>query len=270
MKVNELSSLYAEPYAGGAAIAVNLLLGHDVERIAINDLSLSIHAFWHSVLYDTEALCRLVIDTPRTVESWDKQKRIYAAGDATDSLALGFAMFFLNRTNRSGILNAGVIGGRDQSGNWKIDARYNASDLVSRIQAIGREAHRVTLTNLDAIEFLARGKRDWPADSLVYLDPPYYVKGRDLYYHFYEHGDHEAVADSIASLGDLLWVVSYDNVHQVRDIYAGYKRAIYNIGYSARTARQGSEVMFFADDLVVPELTGPIHVLEEHGEAVFA
>ena len=107
-------------------------------------------------------------------------------------------------------------------------------------------------------------------DTLVYLDPPYYVKGRDLYYHFYDHADHEAVADAVVGLGNMQWIVSYDNVGQIRDIYSGYQRAIYNIGYSARSARQGSEVMFFADDLTVPRMSGPVHVLEEHGAAVGA
>lgn len=265
---NKLGGLYAEPYAGGAAIAFNLLLAGDVSRIAINDISGSVFAFWHSVLHRTDDISRLIVDTPRTVDEWDRQKRIFARGDVGNDLELGFSLFFLNRTNRSGILNAGIIGGRSQTGAWKIDARYNAAELVTRVEAIGRERDRVDLTNLDAIAFLEQGKRTWPADALVYLDPPYYVKGRDLYYHFYDHADHEAVADAVVGLGDLQWIVSYDNVGQIRDIYSGYQRAIYNIGYSARSARQGSEVMFFADRLIVPHMSGPVHVLEEHGAAV--
>jgi DNA adenine methylase len=264
---NGLSDLYAEPYAGGSAIAFNLLLAGDVSRIAINDISASVFAFWHSVLHRTDELSQLIVDTPRTVDEWDRQKRIFARGDVGNHLELGFSMFFLNRTNRSGILNAGIIGGRAQMGAWKIDARYNAAELVARIEAIGRERDRVDLTNLDAIAFLSHGKHTWPADTLVYLDPPYYVKGRDLYYHFYDHADHEAVADAVVGLGNLRWIVSYDNVGQIRDIYSGYQRAIYNIGYSARSARLGSEVMFFADGLTVPPMSGPVHVLEQHSTA---
>lgn len=265
---NELGGLYAEPYAGGAGIALNLMLSGDVSRIAINDVSSSVYAFWHSVLNRTDELSRLIVDTPRTVEEWDRQKRIFARGDIGDNLELGFSLFFLNRTNRSGILNAGIIGGRAQTGPWKIDARYNASDLVARVEAIGRERDRVDLTNLDAIAFLENGKRTWPTDALVYLDPPYYVKGRDLYYHFYDHADHEAVADAVVGLRGLQWIVSYDNVGPIRDIYSGFQRAIYNIGYSARSARQGSEVMFFSDSLVVPRMSGPVRVLEEQGAAM--
>lgn len=270
LATNQISGLYAEPYAGGAAIAFNLLLAGDVERIAINDLSKSIHSFWYSVLHHTDELSALVRDTPVTVDQWDRQKGILQADDASDPLSLGFALFFLNRTNRSGILNGGIIGGRAQTGAWKIDARYNAADLISRIQTIGRVADRVSLSNVDAIAFLNRGKDDWPEGSLVYLDPPYYVKGRDLYYHFYGPADHENVADAVAALKDMRWIVSYDNVGAIRDIYRGYQRAIYNIGYSARTVRQGSEVMFFSDGLVVPGLIGPVHVMEQFGKSVAA
>lgn len=263
IQANNLTALYAEPYAGGAGIALNLLLADDVDAIAINDLSAPVFAFWHAVLNDTEALCRLVRDTPITVESWDRNKRIFAGADLSDPLALGFATFFLNRTNRSGILNGGIIGGREQAGTWKMDARFNTADLITRIEVIGRRAHQITLTNKDAIAFLQDGAKEWPNDSLLYLDPPYYLKGRDLYYHSYRHDDHEAVADAVAELGSLKWVVSYDNVRQIRDMYAGYQRAIYNIGYSARSARMGSEVMFFADGLVAPPLVGPIKVVEQ-------
>jgi DNA adenine methylase len=267
LAVNQLNGLYAEPYAGGAAIAFNLLLAGDVSRIAINDISESVFAFWHSVLHRTNELNKLIVDTPLTVDEWDRQKRIFARGNVGNDLELGFALFFLNRTNRSGIMNAGIIGGRSQAGAWKIDARYNAAELVARVEAIGQHRDKVDLTRLDAIEFLAQGKLSWPVNTLVYLDPPYYVKGRDLYYHFYNHADHEAVADAVVGLGDLNWIVSYDNVGQIRDIYSGYKRAIYNIGYSARSIRKGSEVMFFADDLIVPRMSGPVHVLEEPGIA---
>ena len=130
---------YVEPYAGGAAVALSLLMLEYASHIHINDISKPLHAFWKSVLRHTEELCRLVMDTPLSVKAWDKQKRILKNASDHDDLALGFAMFFLNRTNRSGILNGGVIGGRDQSGPWKIDARYNAKELIFRIESIAKE-----------------------------------------------------------------------------------------------------------------------------------
>ena len=263
VKQNQLGDVYAEPYAGGAGIAINLLLGGDVSNIRINDLSRPVYAFWKSLLENPAGLSRLIVDTPLNVAEWDRQKSILTYDDISDPLSLGFAMFFLNRTNRSGILNGGPIGGRDQSGFWKIDARYNTKDLVERIDRIAQQSNRIEVTNLDALEFLKKANSELSKSSLIYLDPPYYVKGRDLYYHFYRHDDHEEVADAVADLVEPQWLVSYDNIYQIRDIYKGYRRIIYDIGYSARSARRGSEIMFFADGLKIPALSGAVVATEE-------
>lgn len=250
---------YAEPYAGGAALALELLFHEYVSQIHINDISRPVFSFWRSVLHETDALAALVAETPLTVDEWDKQKRIFAHPADHGPLALGFATFYLNRTNRSGILNGGIIGGRDQTGPWKIDARYNAADLAARIVAIGRQAHRITLSNLDACDFIRRGAKAWPERTLVYLDPPYFVKGRRLYHDFYRPNDHAHVAEVVQrELKAHSWMVSYDDVSEIRDIYADARTIAYTLGYSARTVRAGSEVMFFKDGLVVPPLCGPM------------
>jgi len=168
---------YVEPYAGGAAIALELLFQEYVSQIRINDVSRHVYAFWKSVLDDTEELCRLVKNTRLSVPSWDRQKRIFANPADHDDTQLGFATFFLNRTNRSGILNGGIIGGRDQAGEWKIDARYNVPELIFRIESIAKMKSRIRLTRCDAISFLRRGLPQWPKKTLLYLDPPYYNQG---------------------------------------------------------------------------------------------
>lgn len=249
---------YVEPYAGGAAIALELLFHEYVERVHINDVSAPVYAFWHSVLTRTDEFCRLVMDTPRSVEQWDVQKGILRRGADGDDLRLGFAFFYLNRTNRSGIVNAGIIGGRAQTGPWKIDARYNAQELVARIQAIARLSDRINLTNEDAVAFLQAGRSRWPPKTLIYCDPPYYVKGHELYLNFYRHADHLQVAEAVKSISEQKWVVSYDNVPEIAEMYQGFREIVYDIGYSARSARQGSELMFFGPGLRVPDLVGPV------------
>lgn len=265
MKANRLlDGEYVEPYAGGAAIALELLFHEYVERIHINDVSRHVFCFWKSVLSHAEPLSRLIVDTKLTVASWDKQKKILENADDHDELELGFATFFLNRTNRSGILNGGVIGGRDQTGPWKIDARYNATELAKRIQAIARMTSRIKLTRQDALQFLKAGAAKWPERTLIYVDPPYYVKGRDLYYDFYEPKDHAKVAKLITEqIKQQRWIVSYDNVPAIRDLYKGAPHIIYDIGYSARSAAKGSEVMFFGPGVKAPKLVGPLHLTED-------
>lgn len=252
-----LDGEYVEPYAGGAGIALELLFHEYVSRIHINDLSNPIYAFWHSVLNRTEELCRLVRDTPVSLASWDKQRRVFSSRDGVDLLVLGFAAFFLNRTNRSGILNGGVIGGRSQAGRWGIDARFNRAELVYRIESIAKMKRRIVLTRLDAMELLKTGLASWPERTLIYLDPPYYSKGRDLYYDFYEHRDHAGLAEFVTSrMKRCRWIVSYDDVPPIRSLYRGSQRVFYRIGYSARTARKGSEVMFFSPALRTSRVVG--------------
>jgi DNA adenine methylase len=265
MKANRLlDGEYAEPYAGGAAIALELLFHGYVCRIHINDISRPVHAFWNSVLNQTDELCRLVLDTPLTVEEWDVQKHVLSNQAEHDDLDVGFAMFFLNRTNRSGILNGGIIGGRSQTGPWKIDARFNRSELVHRITALARLKSQINLTRRDALQFLKAGTARWPKNTLIYLDPPYYVKGRDLYYDFYQHQDHEEVAKFVTQrVTRQKWIVSYDDVQPIRDLYHRCQRMSYYIGYSARSARRGAEVMFFCDELKISPLVGAVSPLDE-------
>lgn len=250
---------YVEPYAGGAGIALELLLQEYVSLIRINDVSHHVYSFWKSVLNDTDELCRRIKNTRLTVASWDRQKRIFANPKEHDYLTLGFSTFFLNRTNRSGILNGGVIGGRDQSGPWKIDARYNADELIYRIESIAKMKNRIKLTRSDAVTFLKRGAKTWPKKSLVYLDPPYFEQGRELYYDYYKAEDHAEVAEIIAAkMKDRYWIVSYDNVPEIRKLYADFRRLSYNVRYTARDRYEGKEVMFFSDKLLVPNLIGPV------------
>lgn len=254
-----LDAEYVEPYAGGAGVALELLMSEYVSHVHINDFSRPVYAFWRSVLTYTDRLCQMIRDTPLTVAAWDAQKRVINAPSAHDLLTLGFATFYLNRTNRSGILNAGIIGGRAQAGAWKIDARYNAADLIRRIEAIAERHRDITLTCMDALKFLQAGAATWPAKTLVYLDPPYYLKGPDLYLNSYKHENHVDISQCVRkSLRRPRWIVSYDNAPEIRAMYAGERHVLYDIGYSARNVRQGREVMFFSKGLEVPDLVGAI------------
>ena len=146
---------YAEPYAGGCGLALALLYGGFVADIHINDVDPSVWSFWHSVLHQTQDFIKLVDETPVNIEQWLIQREIQKNGDRLNALALGFSTFFLNRTNRSGIIKgAGVIGGIGQQGNYKLDCRYNSDDLQRRITRVGRYKEQIHLTNLDALDFL--------------------------------------------------------------------------------------------------------------------
>ncbi|MFA7662387.1 MAG: DNA adenine methylase, partial [Patescibacteria group bacterium] len=157
---NEISGHYVEPYAGGASVALYLLLEKKVQKITINDFDKSLYAFWWSVLNKTDKLCDFIEHTDITIENWRKMKKIQQQKETTSLFELGFSTLFLNRTNRSGIINAGVIGGLEQKGNYKIDCRFNKMNIIRKIKLIAEHKKQIKLYNLDAIDLIKNIKKE--------------------------------------------------------------------------------------------------------------
>lgn len=250
-----LDGTYAEPYAGGASIALELVIQEFVQQIHINDIDRSVWSFWHSVLSNTDALCALIRDTPVNLETWVRMREIQQNKEQEDPLNLGFSTFFLNRTNRSGIISAGVIGGKNQNGNYKIDARYSKEELIGRVHLIADHRSRISLYRLDAKSFLHDVVTGLPEKTLVYLDPPYYVKGGDLYTHHYNHDDHEEIAECVNHITQQ-WMVSYDDAPAIRELYSQHTCLTYSLSYSAQKRYRGTEVLFLGPRLASPGLQG--------------
>jgi DNA adenine methylase len=246
---------YAEPYAGGAGAALELLMSERVQRVVLNDADPSVVAFWRAVLNSKEQLIRLIRDTPITIEEWKHQRDIYRKQRAHSRLKVAFATFYLNRCNRSGIIaNGGPVGGLEQKGKWRLDARYNTEALIDRIERVHAYRDRITIYNLDAIEFLksvtVRGRQ---LDStLVYLDPPYYEKGCQLYLNYYREQDHQMLARYLKSRSSLHWILTYDAVPQIRRLYQGCRKILFHPSYSARERTNGCELLIHRDDLTIP------------------
>lgn len=252
--VNDLNGgTYIELYAGGAGAALNLLFNDVFDQIHINDFDYRIYSMWYSILNQTEEFIELVRKTPVTIEEWHIQKKQYEKGRNLDSLNLGFATFFLNRTNRSGIIfKAGPIGGLKQKGNYLIDARYNKDGLISRIEKISNYKNKITLTNLDAIQVIDE-LNNFYADNdntFFYLDPPYYNKGQKLYLNNYNHYDHSQLSRKINLLDNTVnWLISYDNVSEIRTLYENFRLSSFDLNYSLQEKRLGSELFIFSNNL---------------------
>lgn len=257
LTINHVNSdgqgIYIEPFAGGCGLAIKLLLKNDVQKIIINDLDPAIHAFWYNVLYHSEDLVLKILNTPITINEWEKQHAVYEKyGSDPTSLDLAFATFFLNRTNRSGIIRGGPIGGMNQDGKYKLDCRFNKDDLIRKIRAIAEQRNRISLYNLDA-NILIKNMRHYKDldHAFCFFDPPYYNQGGNLYKNSLKNADHVKLHSNITSLKSIHWVTTYDHQETISKIYddcVGFK---YTLTYSASSKRREWEYLFTNKDTKV-------------------
>lgn len=241
------SSTYIEPFAGGAAVAINLLLEGIVNKIIINDFDRAIYALWFSILNYPDQLIKLIVDTEISIEEWNIQKEVQKNKDFASLLSLGFSTLYLNRTNRSGIIKGGVIGGKEQKGNYLIDCRFPKEKLINKIHNIYNLRDQIELYNLDALLFIDNViKRT--RNSFIFFDPPYYKQGPALYTNFYNDKDHRILAKKIKKdLRNRKWIVTYDNSSEIKKMYEGLNVIEYYLNYSVQDKKRGIEYMFFSN-----------------------
>lgn len=252
---NKINGHYVEPYSGGASVALYLLLEGFVQKITINDKDRSIYAFWHSVLNNTTQFCERIRDVDVTIEEWKKQRDIQANKEKENLLDLGFSTFFLNRTNRSGIISAGVIGGIEQNGNYKLNCRFNKADLIDRIRVIASRKNQIRLYKKDAIKLISKIQEESENSNVIfYFDPPYFLKASSLYLNHYKSQDHKAVSDNIKNIKNIKWIVSYDNVPEILNLYSECQMKEFSFKHTAYKIRTGKEVLFFSNTIKQPEI----------------
>ena len=246
---------YFELYAGGAGAALDLLYSNTVARIVLNDADYHIYALWRSILNDADAFIDKIECVNVNLEEWYKQREVYENHDNYSLEEVGFSTFFLNRCNRSGILTkAGPIGGFDQKGNYKIDARFNKSNLIERIKKIEEYRDNIEIHNSDTIGFIRDHMHTLGQnDSFMYLDPPYYKKGKSLYLNYYHHNDHEELRDILNGIRQFKWLVSYDNVQEIKDLYSEFQNHVIELSYSLQAKRKTTEFCIYSDTIEITE-----------------
>lgn len=249
IKDNKLEKVtYVEPFAGGAGAALALLFLEKVDHIVINDFDKAIYSFWKSAIFDSAEFIKKIYSTPVTMKEWRKQKLIYRNSKST-RFDRGFATFFLNRTNVSGILDGGPIGGIHQKGNYKIDARFNKEKLAERIYQLSLYKNRISVFNKDGLDLIGNylNKKNF----FIYLDPPYFEKGSTLYLNHYKKDDHEALAGQLNNNPDAFWLLTYDNKKEIRSLYPERKIVNFSLKYNAYESRIGKEIMIFSNAFTV-------------------
>ena len=244
---------YAEAYCGGAGLAVKLLLKGRVSRIVLNDIDPAVYSMWDAIVHHSEELCAFLADVPLDIDEWRSMRDVFESATGP-SLELGKAALYLNRTNRSGILRGGPIGGMSQSGTYSLGARFNRDNLCEKIRAIAARSGDIELFNDDAIDFID-GELATRKGLFANFDPPYVVKGPGLYENHYTNEDHGAVAKKISSC-DFPWVVTYDDSALVKELYKDFDQYSVSVGYSAASVRVGSEVLIAGPGVTVPDSLG--------------
>ena len=243
--------IYVEPFAGGAGIAIGLLEKGIVSDIVINDLDKGIYSFWRAILSETDRFVKDIQTAELTISEWYRQKSI-AENNKVYSYELGFATFYLNRTNRSGIIKGGIIGGLEQSGQWKMDARFNKDALINRIKKISSKKKHIHLYNKDVNSFIIDYLPKYQNNAFVYFDPPYFNKGKQLYLNFFSYEDHVRIEKIINEKVLCDWVITYDDVPEICDIYKNHILKKFDLNYSAGEKRRASEIIIFKSEKIVP------------------
>lgn len=248
IKENGLEKVtYVEPFAGGAGAALALLFLEKVDKIVINDLDRAIYSFWKSAIYNSQEFIEKIKNIPITITEWKKQKEIYRNENST-LFELGFSAFFLNRTNISGILTGGPIGGINQKGKWKIDARFNKNTLIKKIQQLAIYKNRISVFNKDGLilidDYLNK------KNTFVYLDPPYFEKGTALYLNHYKKDNHERLAKKLNKNAKALWLLTYDKKNEIKNLYSERRFIDFSLTYNAYESRKGEEIMILSDGLI--------------------
>lgn len=248
IELNKISNpVYCEPFAGGSGVTIELLLGNHVNEVIINDFDPAIYSFWNMSINHSEEFISLIEKTPITLEEWYNQKKIYLKhGKDPNSILGAFSTFFLNRTNISGIISGGPIGGQEQSGKYKIDCRFTKETSIKKIRKIADQKDRIHLFNEDAVNLVDILKKRYQKENLfTFFDPPYYEQGQSLYLSFYSKDQHEIMRNKIAEMDDYYWILTYDKTPQIADLYSSLEQSYeYLLQYSANKKRMASEFLF--------------------------
>ncbi len=244
---------YMEPFAGGAAVALRLLYEGRVSSVTIGDSDPAVAAFWRCAVHHSDELIERVKECQVNIDAWHTHYQTPTHPDRADDLALGFATFFLNRTNRSGILRARPIGGLRQDGQWRLDCRFNKDDLVQRLRRIAERAAQIDIFEGDAVDLLARVDRARRRRTLVYVDPPYLTRSSDLYLDEMSFAGHKQIAQLLRDKFPY-WMASYDIDDRVKsELYPANPVLTFALRHCASRNHVGAEQIAFSDACVLDD-----------------
>jgi DNA adenine methylase len=258
------NTIYYEPFFGGGGIGLKLLknpplkspLGMryifypTISSIWINDKDIGISCLWTSVIKYAEKLKRKIIDFKPSVFDFYAFKRELLRLDRKpiledDIVDIGFKKLAIHQISYSGLgtKSGGPLGGINQQSKYLIDCRWSPKYLCKKIDNFHTLFSNINIeqqycTNEDFGVLLNNAN----TNCLVYLDPPYYVKGNELYQCGFNENDHVRLSNMLR-IANYKWLLSYDDCPEIRKLYWWANTESLSVNYTINTSNNKNELL---------------------------
>lgn len=226
---------FVEPFAGGAGAGLALLEANQIQNYILNDVDYGIYALFQTIKTCPNVLIEKIknfasLNHNDFFEAKAKIQNQYIGCDLTEA---AWSLLIANRLSYSGIIKANPLGGKNGT-QEQLLSRWNPAELIQRIKVIHSLSHRITVLNSDAKDVIE--EYYWSPHTTIFIDPPYYKKGKQLYTHYYNESEHNNLEELLFSLSagcpgaDIL--LTYDNETFIKDLYWWAPSSKINLHYS--------------------------------------
>jgi DNA adenine methylase len=251
---------FYEPFAGGSAVSLELLRLGYINTTTLLERDPLIYAFWWCVCNQFDDFLAAIRAAKVDLDTWNSLLPLREVDNPQKTeyslLQLGVAGLFFNRTNFSGVMGAGPIGGLSQKSKYKIDCRFNKDSITASLNALRPLAARIKIEFADSLQWLSENSsRLNPQESFVYVDPPYYGQGKKLYRHFFNDEQHKTLAELLTK-ASYPWLLSYDDAPFVRELYANAKLQPIYLDYRVKSSRLAQEIVLSNLEIPPPVYEG--------------
>lgn len=245
------ASGYCEVFAGGFSFGLQLLEQWRPGVIHLNDLDADLYSLWYMVLHRPEELCEDVLRAPVSPELfYELQRKILGRREFEEGQIRERAIDKLVVTKISfsnlGEMAGSPVGGVGQTGKWKFDVRWKPDLIVKYLMRTHELLRDAFLTRQSFEELLPT----IPADTVVFLDPPYYVGGPKCYKHSFSEEQHVLLAELLRD-AKFRWFMTYDDCRVVRNLYSWANVSPFRYKYSMSSTNRGGKEHNYGDELLI-------------------
>lgn len=246
-------STFYEPFCGGASLGLGLLTSGHIKKLVLADKDRTVRALWQCVFSDYGWLQRAIKTREVSLDMWNKIKMSKPITRRENA----WKCLYLNRTCFSGISKGGPIGGQTQSSKYKIDCRFNRLTLSKAVKELANHKGSVkVLPTRTWDKTVQHAEKD--NNAIIYLDPPYFLKGKLLYNEFFNYSDHQELINYCATL-KMPWILSYDLCDEILELCKERSLHITRVAQRSSTAieritrKEQTELLITSDKFKFPK-----------------